>query len=155
MFSYFKKRSFRSHVRVSMFYLLGFDHKLLEYLLKTYPGIWTAIDAKFAERQNATATAIGILTIVFANVIEQGTPVSDRADIEKYILANEGEPEQPIARGIKTFLSQAIVQKDLGAVDEFLYTYMLSEIFGALRGIPANERMANRVVAPLLPADFP
>jgi hypothetical protein len=32
--------------------------------------------------------------------------------------------------------------------DEFRYGYMLSEIFGELRGMPATERMANRVVAP-------
>jgi hypothetical protein len=95
-------------------------------------------------------SAVGVLTAIFTNEIERRIPVADHAAIEAYITGNEIEPKYFVARGIRMFLNQAILQKELGAVDEFHYQYMLSEIIGAIRGIPSNERMANRVVAPLL-----
>ena len=42
-FSFFKKRAFRSGVRVSMSYLVGFS-EILDSMLKIYPGILTAIE---------------------------------------------------------------------------------------------------------------
>jgi len=43
------------------------------------------------------------------------------------------------------------MQKDLGKVTDEGYKYTISEIIGALRGIPNHERMAWRLFAPLLP----
>jgi hypothetical protein len=45
---------------------------------------------------------------------------------------------------------QTSIQKELARVDDYLYGYVISEIFGALRGIPANERRGNRVAASFL-----
>ena len=72
-----------------------------------------------------------ILTAVFTQEIEHKIPEPERAVIARYILQNEAEPESPIARGIKTFLSQTSIQKELGRVDEYLYGYVISEITGA------------------------
>lgn len=150
-FSFFKKRAFRSGVRVSMSYLVGFS-EILNSMFKIYPGIRTAIDADFVKDNNANQqnTAIVILTAIFTQEIEQKIPEPERAEIEKYIIKNNVEPDLSIARGIKTFLSQTTVQKDLGRVDDYLYGYVISEIVGALRGIPANERSGNRVAASFL-----
>lgn len=150
-FSFFKKRAFRLGVQVSMSYLVSFS-EILDSMFKIYPSIWTAIDADFFKDKNANQqnTAIVILTAVFTQEIEQKMPEPERAATEGYILKNEAVPESSIARGIKTFLSQTSVQKDLGRVDDYLYGYVISEIVGALRGIPANERSANRVAASFL-----
>ena len=95
-------------------------------------------------------TAILILTTVFTQEIEQKIPEPDRAAIESYILKNDEKPEVALAGGIKMFLSQTSIQKEVGRVDDYLYGYVISEIVGALRGVPANERSGNRVAASFL-----
>ena len=152
MFGFLKKRAFRSEVQTDLTYLLGFglNDDVLQELLRAYPGIWKAVDADFATGETAMTSAIKFLAIAFTNVIEHRIPASDYSRVERYLLHNEGEPKFRVERGIKAFLAQLLVQKDLGRVADELYNYTIFEIFGAIRGIPSNERMARRLVAPLL-----
>jgi hypothetical protein len=147
-FSFFKKRTFRLDFRATMSYLLGYNNELLDALLTKYPGVWTGIDKRFSEGETVTyAGTAHLLTVLFVQEIEQSIPAADYANIEKYILRNEDVTVPRIARGIKMFLSQVTVQQTLGKIDEYFYGYIISEIIGSLRGIPANERSGNRVAA--------
>jgi hypothetical protein len=151
MLGFFKKRAFRSQVRKHLSYLLGFglNDDVLHRLLRAYPGIWKAVDADFLTGETALNSAVGVLAIAFTREIER-RPVSDLARMERYIVHNEGEAKSGVERGIKTFLTQLLVQMDLGEVADELYKYTISEIIGAIRGISNNERMARRLVAPLV-----
>ena len=150
MLGYFKKRAFRSDVLTELSYLLLLNDDVLHQLLRAYPGIWKAVDTDFATGKTAMTSAVGVLATVFTHEIEQRIPASDHARVERYLLHNEGEPKFVVEREIKRFLAQLLTQKDLGKAADGLYKYTISEIFGALRGIPSQERMAGRLVAPLL-----
>jgi hypothetical protein len=152
MFGYFKRRNFRSHVRTDMSYLMGFglNDDVLHGLLRAYPGIWRAVDSDFSQGKSTMNSAVGVLAIVFTNEIEHKIPASHHLQMEHYIINGKGEPKFVIERGIKTFLAQVIAQKDLGKVSDELYKYTISEIIGVLRGLPENERITGRIVAPLL-----
>jgi hypothetical protein len=152
MLAYFKRRNFRSRVRTDMSYLMGFglNDDVLQGLLRAYPGLWRAVDSDFSEGKSAMNSAVGVLAIAFTNEIEHRIPASHHLQMEQYIINGKGEPKFAIERGIKTFLAQVIAQKDLGKVSDEVYKYTISEIIGALRGLPENERMAGRIMAPLL-----
>jgi hypothetical protein len=154
MFGFFKKRAFRSKVQTELSYLLGFglNADVLQGILRAYPGIWNVVDADFATGETAMSSAVKALAIAFTNEIEHHIPASEYDRMERYLLHNEGEPKFRVERGIKAFLSQLLMQKDLGRVADNLYEYTISEIFGAIRGIPPNERVAWRLTRPLQPS---
>jgi hypothetical protein len=150
MLRFFRRRAFRSEVRTHLSYLLGFvNDDVLQGLLRTYPGIWRAVDTDFLAGETAMTSAIKVLAITLTNEIEQRKP-SDQARLERYLLHNEGEPKSGVERGMKPFLARLRVQKDAGNVTDKLYEYTISEIFGALQGITDQERAAHRIVTPLL-----
>jgi hypothetical protein len=135
-----------------MSYLLGFglNDNLLDAVFRAYPRIWSAVDSDFSEGKTPIESAVGVLVIAFTNEIEQHLPFAERVRAERYILQNEGEPKSTLEKGLKTFLVQVLTQKDLGRVSDFLYTYAITEVIGALRGTDSRERMAQRIVRPLL-----
>jgi len=148
MFSFFKRRTFRKDTYASMSYLLGFglnDH-ILNAIFATYPNIWKTIDSDFAEGKSPMDSAVGVLTIALTYEIELRVPASDYGRMERYLLHNEGEPKTVLEKGIKTYFGQLVVQKDMKGVTEFMYTFSITEIIGALKGIGREERARRRML---------
>lgn len=145
-------RRYRKGIKVAFNWLLsGFPDGVAENAWRRYPGIERDLARHLEEGEGSEFVAVQIVSAVMTDMIEQSTDVEMKARVlEQLKRAKDEMPSDPLARGILRIESTAYHWVLTGKFEMNFRDIMMSEIIGALVGTPHNERVANRIVAPLL-----
>jgi hypothetical protein len=146
--NFLEKRKYYSQTEMSISYFTGHIHDaLVRKLLTSYPGHRQAIEHHRAEGFSPELSAVHTLRSLFTITIERLSS-ERRAKIEQYLTAKDEQADNAMGPVLRMFISQMNVQRSVGRVpDDALYETLVSDIFGALNGIPAEERSRVRLEA--------
>ena len=147
MRDWLERRRSRKAVRGAFNWLLsGFPDGFAESIWRRYPGIESDLPRLLEEGNGSALAAVQIVCAVVADFIEQSNDREGNARVlDQLKRAKDETPSDPFARGILRIESTAYHWALGGKFNMNFRDIMMSEIVGALAGIPKDERAANRI----------
>ena len=157
----FRQGSYRHDVLLTMGTLLGDDSgEFRRSVLRSYPGMETAIKRAYEEKQNKAELAVTLAQLFLAEAIDKTDDQSRKFGIAKRIrawLSSGGvstfrdELADCHAKDIDGFelrlkwaLSSIAAMESEKQIEEGFYNRVVGELLGALDGLSADERQHRR-----------
>ena len=123
----------------------GFPDGFAAKLWLRYPGIDMALRDQLAQKTASELAALQIFSAVMTDTVERSSDVDKLRVLNQLKCAKDEQPTDAAALGILRAESIAHHWALAGKFDMNLRDIMMGEIIGALGGIPANQRVANRI----------
>jgi hypothetical protein len=159
MLNFFQRRRYKKQVLAHVYALLRLYPLGLDNIVKSYPGILSAIDSNFAEQMPPPCSALFVAASVLTNdlkaltaeqrlLIRNQLPTMPMAQL-RAVMAGESPkfPEEitfgVIMYGVSILTARMLV--DSGKIEQADYNLFWSEIFGALEGKTADQRSSERI----------
>jgi len=113
--------------------------------LLRYPGIEMVLRDHLAQNTRSELSALQIFSAVMTDTIERSSDIDKARVLNQLKCAENEQPTDAAALGILRAASTAYHWALAGKFPMNFRDIMMGEIIGTLGGIPANQRMANRI----------